>query len=73
MCWQKIGGSWYFFEGERCNGSRYVDSRRMLPEVKRCDGCLGMVDYNRYYVDERGSGLLRAKKEQRRETAVVWL
>ena len=32
------------------------------------------VDYNRYYVDELGDlGSLERKKEQRRETAVVWL
>ncbi len=44
----------YFLRGERCNGSRYVDSGVYYRKSSGAMAVSEWVDYTRYYVDERG-------------------
>ena len=60
--WQKIGGIWYFFE---VSGAMDHDMWIQGVYYLKSSGAMAVsewVDYNRYYVDEQGYGLLRAKK-----------
>lgn len=52
--WQKIGGSWYFFE---VSGAMDHDMWIQGVCYLKSSGAMDVsewVDYNRYYVDERG-------------------
>ena len=52
--WQKIGGIWYFFE---VSGAMDHDMWIQVVYYLKSSGAMAVsewVDYNRYYVDERG-------------------